>query len=735
MSGTSPHHNANPRPTNGLIFTKEFSLFRLIGRSGAAASRVTWGTQPRKGRLLSSLVALTAAFAVAAPAANAGIYTVRGTTGWTADADSNGTGFVSTWGDSTTIVGQFSLPRTGFGQGEMVSMGYYTTAMNLVGASFVSTQSGMTGGPWVSFARADGVGIGAEVPTYNHGPQPYGYSFGPSYALSVELGCGGPGDCFGSNAELRVSDLQLAFQDNSNPNVTNATGPLVSTTTLQGSVDINVSATDASSGVYRGWIEVDGVNRGYFPMDPSNASCTAIAAGYVFAKELPCSASAIRTLSLNTTALSDGAHTVEVFVEDASGNKKRAFGPVSRTIDNVPPPINTSDPLITGLLRHGQTLATDTGTWTGTGITFARQWQRYDTGSGTWLNIAGATGPTYAVQTDDYGKKLRTRVRATNVEGTTDAYSEPVGPIASPTDPKGDFDGDGIVNEDDPDDDNDGVPDDGDANPHDPSVGLPPGQGGPGVPAPDDGFNGGGGGTGNNNGGGGSGGGAGSGTGIRIETQNGEGPVATAALAASFEGTKSKTIKVKWGAKRKITGTLLGRDRQPIKGAKLDVHETPQLMGATAIARGQVVTDAKGRFSYQLPAGVSRTIRIAYKSILEASTYAQSTDVTVQVTPKVTMKANRKALRNKQAVTFKGKIAGAPAGVRKIVEFQALDGKKWRTFASTRVAKKGGTFKYRYRFTRTTRTTKYQFRAIIRAEKGWPFATGQTKPINVKVRP
>ena len=99
------------------------------------------------------------------------------------------------------------------------------------------------------------------------------------------------------------------------------------------------------------------------------------------------------------------------------------------------------------------------------------------------------------------------------------------------------------------------------------------------------------------------------------------------------------------------------------------------------------------------------------------------------------MKANRRSLRNKHAVTFSGKVAGAPAGVRKIVELQALDGKKWRTFASTRLAKKGGKFTYRYRFTRTTRPTVYQFRAIVRGEKGWPFATGQTKPSKVKVRP
>ena len=96
---------------------------------------------------------------------------------------------------------------------------------------------------------------------------------------------------------------------------------------------------------------------------------------------------------------------------------------------------------------------------------------------------------------------------------------------------------------------------------------------------------------------------------------------------------------------------------------------------------------------------------------------------------------SKKSLRNKHAVTFKGKIAGAPAGVRKTVELQALDGRKWRTFATTRVAQKGGTFTYRYRFMRTTRLTAYKFRALVRAEKGWPFMTGTSSAKTVKVRP
>lgn len=474
------------------------------------------------------------------------------------------------------------------------------------------------------------------------------------------------------------------------------------------SVDIPISATDATTGVAR----LEYIWNGAWKVF-SNANTGTI------------------------TVTGAGTHNLRIRAIDAVGNVSNEQ---TMAVTLQAPPTNQrltthADTPMPGAPGPGDTIKCDVGTpWTA-GTTFTYEWLR----DGAVIN--GATSQSYTLVLADAARQLRCRVTAHNEAGPTEVTGPAVtagmtgnyggtgtcvGQPTGPKDPCGDFDGDGVPNYADPDIDGDNVPNDGDANPYDPSVGIVPRDpGDKGGPAPEEG----------GNGGGSRGSDTGAASGVLTQTQNGQGPTATATLAAAFDGTKSKTIKVKWGAKRKITGTLLGRDGKPVVGAKLDVTQTPQLMGATAASLGQVVTDAKGRFAYQLPAGQSRTIRFAYKSILEASTYAQTTDVTVQVTPKVTMKANRKSLRNKQAVTFKGKIAGAPTGVRKIVEFQALDGKKWRTFASTRVAKKGGTFKYRYRFLRTTRPTNYQFRAIVRAEKGWPFATGQTKPIKVKVRP
>jgi hypothetical protein len=706
-------------------------------------SRASWGNRPRRrlrARLAGAVaVALTAA-GIAATGASANTYTLRavsptvaGPQQWYPSFNSNGNNFVSTWDSSSKLTGQFQPQRSSFTVGEHVTWTWNSAWPNkIVRWAFDMSVSGLTGGDWNTLVEADGGMLWGEAPSQNHGWTHLDFSGLSKTWVDVKLMCGGPNPCYANTGELNLSNMVLWLEDNTPPQVDSATGTLANISALQGTVDLNVAAHD-DTGVYRALIQSDGVTIATPNMD-THPTCQDATPGdgnpYDFAINRPCLDTASRTLTLDTTQLTEGTHSIRVLVEDEAGNVATAFGPVTRTIDNIPPPINTSPPIITGLFRHGQTLAADTGTWTGTGITFTRQWQRYD--AGAWTNISGATNATYAVQPADYGKPLRVRSRATNSEGTTDTYSDATPAIASPTDPNGDLDGDSITNDSDPDIDGDGVPNNGDANPYDRSVTTPPGGsdsnggGGPANAGSD------------SNGSGdtaGAGSGSGGGGGSRTETQNGQGPTATAAIAATFEGTRKRTITVKWGVKRKITGTLLGRDGQPIVGAKLDVTSTPQLMGAQASSLGQVATDAKGRFSYKLPAGVSRTIRFGYKRILEATTYAQTTEVVVQVIPKVTMKADRTSLRNKQAVSFTGKIAGAPAGVRKIVELQALDGHRWRTFASTRVANKGGTFRYRYRFTRTARSTVYQFRAIVRSEKGWPFTTGQTQSLKVKVRP
>lgn len=97
-------------------------------------------------------------------------------------------------------------------------------------------------------------------------------------------------------------------------------------------------------------------------------------------------------------------------------------------------PYNTVAPVISGTLTVGQTQTTTNGTWAGDAtITYAIQWQRGNTSDAndpSWANISAATASTYVLQAGDSGKYIRSRITATNSEGSTVAFSNIRGTIS-----------------------------------------------------------------------------------------------------------------------------------------------------------------------------------------------------------------------------------------------------------------------------------------------------------------
>ena len=82
-------------------------------------------------------------------------------------------------------------------------------------------------------------------------------------------------------------------------------------------------------------------------------------------------------------------------------------------------PSNLSRPVLSGTAAAGQTLATTTGTWSGTPtLTYRYQWRRCDSAGGNCSDIAGATGQTYQVATTEVGSKLYALVTASNAAGS-----------------------------------------------------------------------------------------------------------------------------------------------------------------------------------------------------------------------------------------------------------------------------------------------------------------------------
>ena len=113
-----------------------------------------------------------------------------------------------------------------------------------------------------------------------------------------------------------------------------------------------------------------------------------------FSWTVPCALAGSGTLSLDTRALADGAHSVVVSVFDAAGNATTAWSGTIHT-DNAP---QGGIPQIFGDAQQGQTLIAGTGTWMPAPTGFAYQWQRCD--------AAGTTAPRSSAQP---GRPTRSR--------------------------------------------------------------------------------------------------------------------------------------------------------------------------------------------------------------------------------------------------------------------------------------------------------------------------------------
>ena len=71
------------------------------------------------------------------------------------------------------------------------------------------------------------------------------------------------------------------------------------------------------------------------------------------------------------------------------------------------------------------------------------------------------------------------------------------------------------------------------------------------------------------------------------------------------------------------------------------------------------------------------------------------------------------------------------SGLGKIVTLQARERGRWRDFQSARTRR--GRFSARYRFSSTARGI-FPIRAVARADAAYPYATGRSRTVRVRVR-
>lgn len=141
-----------------------------------------------------------------------------------------------------------------------------------------------------------------------------------------------------------------------------------------------------------------------------------------------------QTAQTYTIQSSDAGSTLRVSVKatNAGGSATALSGSSAVVAPLGTAPANTSAPVISGNIVVGSALTIATGNWSGTSpFSYSYGWQRCDANGNNCATISGATAQSYTLSDADAGNRVRGIVTASNTAGTTTAYSQMSGTIAS----------------------------------------------------------------------------------------------------------------------------------------------------------------------------------------------------------------------------------------------------------------------------------------------------------------
>lgn len=236
--------------------------------------------------------------------------------------------------------------------------------------------------------------------------------------------------------EYRIFGGAVSLNAVNDPQASNITGPMTTDTPLRGAEPVTFSATDEGPGLAYVKLIVDGSTLQSETIDTNNGRCVPVVGhdAYTWAYQVPCKTSVGgRTYTLDTAALSDGTHHIQVVIEDAAGNQSVV---VDRSTTTHNAPVDSAAPAIgaASAPQVGAPLAAQTGTWEappGAGaLSYAYQWQDCDAAGQGCSNIAAANNVSYSPTAEDAGQTLRVLVTAADQDGLTTVPSSASAAVA-----------------------------------------------------------------------------------------------------------------------------------------------------------------------------------------------------------------------------------------------------------------------------------------------------------------
>ncbi len=214
---------------------------------------------------------------------------------------------------------------------------------------------------------------------------------------------------------------------------------------------------------------------------------------------------------------------------------------------------------------------------------------------------------------------------------------------------------------------------------------------------------------------------------------NGSNASPGARLTATFSNRRSR-MHVPFGKRARVRGRLTDATGAPIAGAVIQVLDRQLRIGTRYGLVGEVTTGADGRFSLLAGRGAARAIRFEYRMRRQLAAPTASDRVTMRVRAGLTLKIRPRSVGSNGRIRLSGRLKAGPIPRSgKVLDLQAFDGGKWRTFETVR-ARQNRRYRAVYRFTNATAGRRLTFRARVRRDDSYPYYLGYSNRVRVRIR-
>ena len=218
---------------------------------------------------------------------------------------------------------------------------------------------------------------------------------------------------------------------------------------------------------------------------------------------------------------------------------------------------------------------------------------------------------------------------------------------------------------------------------------------------------------------------------------NGDRPSDDARLTAGFGSAGRRILTTAFGKRALVRGKLVDGRGAPIANARVELMSRNASPGSPLLDKGGARTRADGTWTLILPRDVSsRTLSFRYRSHLGDAQPVSEVALTLRVRAAVAMTVTPRDASSRGSILISGRLLGGPLPARgKVVELQARGkgGGRWITFRTVRSDARGR-YRTRYQFRNTVGPVTYVFRARAREEAAYPFLTGVSRVVAVRVR-